>query len=82
MNGRQLRVGESDIQLEYVRTFVLADTPAGDVILVDTKFKWTADDLITTLQHKFENNDHLTITYEGGTYYDGLGRVLEVFNRE
>ena len=82
MSVRQLTTGVYDIQLEYVRTFVLNGTPGGGVTLVDTGFERTADELVSILEREFGDVDRLIITHEGGDHYGGLDRVMEAFDPE
>jgi len=80
MSVRQLADGLYDIQLEYVRTFVLDGTPDGGVTLIDTGFERTADELVSTLKREFGGVDRLILTHEGGDHYGGLDRVMEAFD--
>lgn len=82
MSVRQLDTGAYDVQLEYVRAFVLDDTPDGGVMLIDTGFERTADELVSTVKREFGGVDRLILTYEGGDHYGGLDRVMEVFEPE
>lgn len=82
MSVRQLTDGVYDIQLEYVRAFVLEGTPDGGVTLVDTGFERTADELVSTVDREFGDIDRLILTHEGGDHYGGLDRVMEAFDPE
>lgn len=80
MSPRQLFDNVYDIQLEYVRTFVLEDTPDGETTLVDTGFERTAEELIETLREEFGGIDNLVMTHDGGDHYGGLDAVMEAFS--
>lgn len=80
MSARQLSGDVYDIQLEYVRTFVLDDAPAGETTLVDTGFERTADDFVDTLTDEFGDVDNLVLTHEGGDHYGGLDAVMDAFD--
>lgn len=82
MSIRQLCNDVYDIQLEYVRAFVLDNMPNGEVTLVDTGFDRTADDLVSTLEQNFGDIDRLILTHEGGDHHGGLDRIMEVFDPE
>lgn len=79
---RQLMDGISDIRLEYVRAFVLEDSPAGSTTLVDTGFDRTADYLIETLREAVGNVDRVVLTHDGGDHYGGLDAVMAAFDPE
>lgn len=80
MSVRQLTTDVYDIQLEYVRAFVLEGIPDDSVTLVDTGFERTADELVSTLEREFGDVDRLILTHEGGDHYGGLDRVMEAFD--
>ncbi|MFW5918226.1 MAG: MBL fold metallo-hydrolase [Haloferacaceae archaeon] len=80
MSARQLLDDVYDIQLEYVRTFVLEDTPTGETTLVDTAFERTADELIGTVEEEFGGIDNLVLTHAGGDHYGGIDAVMEAFD--
>ena len=82
MSVRELDNGVYDIQLEYVRTFVLEDTPEGETTLVDTGFERTAGDLVDALESEFGEVDRLILTHDGGDHYGGLDAVMEAFDPE
>jgi glyoxylase-like metal-dependent hydrolase (beta-lactamase superfamily II) len=80
MSVRQLFDDVYEIQLEYVRTFVLDDRPSGETTLVDTGFDRTADELIETLEAEFGEVDNLVLTHDGGDHYGGFDAVMEAFD--
>ena len=82
MSVRQIDTDVYDIQLEYVRTFVIDGTPDGVLTLVDTGFERTADELVSIVQREFGGVDRLILTHEGGDHYGGLDRVMEAFDPE
>lgn len=77
---RELTDNVYDIQLEYVRAFVLEDNPSGSVTLVDTGFDRTGEQLVSTLESEFGDVDRLILTHDGGDHYGGLGHVMEAFD--
>lgn len=77
---RQLVEGVYDVELEYVRAFVLEDMPRGTTTLVDTGFERTADYLVETLDEEFGDVDRVILTHDGGDHYGGLDRVMEAFD--
>lgn len=77
---RQVVDNVHEIQLEYVRVFVLEDTPPGSVTLVDTGFERTADELVETLQEEVGTVDRVILTHDGGDHYGGLDRVVDAFD--
>lgn len=79
---RQLTEGVSDVQLEYVRVFVLEDMPPGTTTLVDTGFERTADYLVDTLRDEVGDVDRVVLTHDGGDHYGGLDAVVEAFDPE
>lgn len=79
---RQLVDGVYDIELEYVRVFVLEDRPAGRTTLVDTGFDRTADHLVDTLEGAVGTVDRVIITHDGGDHYGGLDAVMGAFDPE
>lgn len=72
----------ADIQLEYVRTFVLTDLPEGTVTLVDTGFDRTADELVSTLAESVGTVDRVILTHAGGDHYGGLDAIMDAFDPE
>lgn len=82
MSVRQLADRVYDIQLEYVRAFVLEGTPDDGVTLIDTGFERTADELVSAVDREFGDVDRLILTHEGGDHYGGLDRVMEAFDPE
>lgn len=82
MSVRQLATDVYEIQLEYVRTFVLDESPEGGVTLIDTGFERTADELVSTVEREFGGVDRLILTHEGGDHYGGLDRMMEAFEPE
>lgn len=79
---RQLTDGVADIQLEYVRVFVLSDMPAGTTTLVDTGFERTADYLVATLREEVGDVDRVILTHDGGDHHGGLDAVMDAFDPE
>lgn len=79
MSARNLLGDVYDIPVEYVRVFVLEDTPTGETTLVDTGFDRTADDLVETLKEEFGDIDNLVLTHAGGDHYGGLDAVMDAF---
>lgn len=71
-----------EIQLEYVRTFVMEDIPNGTVTLVDTGFERTADTLVSSLKEEFDTIDRVILTHDGGDHYGGLSAVMDAFDPE
>lgn len=81
MSKRHLLGDVYDIQVEYVRVFVLEDTPdEGQTTLVDTGFERTADDLVETLRTEYGDIDNLILTHDGGDHYGGLDGVIDAFD--
>lgn len=80
MSARHLFGDVYDIQLEYVRVFVLEDTPSGETTLVDTGFERTADELVETIREEFDGIDRLILTHDGGDHYGGLDAVIDAFD--
>lgn len=79
---RQLADGVYDVQLEYVRVFVLEDMPRGTTTLVDTGFDRTADYLVESLREEVGDVDRVILTHDGGDHYGGLDRVMGAFDPE
>lgn len=79
---RELADGVFDIQLEYVRVFVLEDKPPGTTTLVDTGFERTADYLVETLREAVDGIDRVILTHDGGDHYGGLDAVMDAFDPE
>ena len=77
---RPLADGVADIELEYVRVFVLEDRPAGGTTLVDTGFDRTADHLVSTLEAEVGSVDRVVLTHDGGDHYGGLDAVMDAFD--
>lgn len=77
---RELADGVFDIELEYVRVFVLEDRPAGTTTLVDTGFDRTADLLVETLRDAVGDVDRVILTHAGGDHYGGLDAVMDAFD--
>lgn len=77
---RELADGVADIQLEYVRVFVLTDKPAGTTTLVDTGFERTADYLVDTLRETVGDVDRVILTHDGGDHHGGLDAVMDAFD--
>lgn len=80
MRPRHLVDDVYDIQVEYVRVFVLTDTPTDQVTLVDTGFDRTAGDLVDALESEYGDVDRLIITHAGGDHYGGVSAVMERFD--
>lgn len=71
-----------DIQLEYVRAFVLDDRSGDAVTLVDTGFERTGSELVSTLEENVGGVDRVILTHEGGDHYGGLDHVMDAFDPE
>jgi len=77
---RELADGVFDIELEYVRVFVLEDRPAGTTTLVDTGFDRTGDVLVETLREAVGTVDRVILTHAGGDHHGGLNDVMDAFD--
>ncbi|RME47347.1 MAG: MBL fold metallo-hydrolase [Chloroflexi bacterium] len=80
MSARKLIDNVYEIQLEYVRVFVLDGMPPGEVTLVDTGFERTAKKLIAILEDEFGSVNRVILTHKGGDHYGGLTAVMERFH--
>ena len=69
-----------EVRLEYVRAFVLENSPEGSTTLVDTGFERTGEQLVSTLESEVGSVDRVILTHEGGDHYGGLEHVMEAFD--
>ncbi len=82
MSIRQLSEHLYDIQLDFVRVFVIENIPENTVTLVDTGLAETAETLVDCLKSQFGTVDRVILTHDGADHYGGLDAIIDAFDSE